>query len=90
MLLDKEITEAVIEGFISMAKDIFSKPIKHVIYWNVWRKRSMNSKFYKFRVLIGYTKSPTLELLKCFGDLDKESKFRAAMKILLSESKEES
>lgn len=31
----------------------------HFIRWNVWRKRSLNGRFYKFLVLIGIVDSPT-------------------------------
>lgn len=30
--------------------------------WNMWRKRSLNSGWYKFFVLIGIVESPTFEM----------------------------
>lgn len=36
------------------------KIILHLKVWNHWRKHSLNSKLYKFLVLIGWTKSPTM------------------------------
>lgn len=40
------------------------KLFDHIRLWNGWRKHSINSKFYKFMVLLGYT-SPTFEVYKC-------------------------
>lgn len=37
--------------------------IKHIRRWNIWRKHCMNSPFYKFLVLIGFTKSPTMAFI---------------------------
>lgn len=37
------------------------KIIKHFRRWNIWRKRCGNSTVYKFLVLIGMRKSPTME-----------------------------
>lgn len=37
-----------------------NKLIKHIRRWNLWRKNCMNSKFHKFLVLFGVTKSPTM------------------------------
>ena len=34
--------------------------INHIRRWNKWRKGSLNSRFYKFLVLIGVRKSPTM------------------------------
>lgn len=34
--------------------------INHITRWNVWRKRNVNSIFYKILVLFGIIKSPTL------------------------------
>lgn len=34
--------------------------IKHFRRWNIWRKRSLNNKLYKFLVLFGVIKSPTM------------------------------
>lgn len=36
------------------------KVINHIRRWNKWRKGSLNSRFYKFLVLIGIKKSPTM------------------------------
>jgi len=33
--------------------------LNHLKIWNQWRKRSLNSKFYKLLVLIGAMHSPT-------------------------------
>lgn len=33
--------------------------IKHIKRWNEWRKRNINSSFYKLLVLLGIVKSPT-------------------------------
>lgn len=38
------------------------KVVKHIRRWSIWRKRNRNSRFYKFCVLIGLTKSPTMIL----------------------------
>ena len=44
--------------------DGFGQPIKETVdrfqRWNKWRKHSMNSRLYKFLVLIGLQYSPTL------------------------------
>lgn len=37
--------------------------IKHIRRWNIWRKHCMNSPFYKFLVLIGFIKSPTMAFI---------------------------
>lgn len=34
----------------------------HLKRWNKWRKHSLNSPIYKFLVLIGVVRSPTLSL----------------------------
>ena len=34
--------------------------IRHFRCWNIWRKYNLNSTLYKFLVLIGFTKSPTM------------------------------
>lgn len=34
--------------------------IRHFKRWNKWRKKSLNGPIYKFLVLIGFVKSPTL------------------------------
>lgn len=34
--------------------------IKHIRRWNIWRKRCLNGPIYKFLVLIGISKSPTM------------------------------
>lgn len=39
---------------------MLNKIILHIRVWNIWRKRSLNSKLYKFLVLIGWIKSPTM------------------------------
>lgn len=36
--------------------------INHIRRWNIWRKRNLNGRFYKFLVLVGVTKSPTMVL----------------------------
>lgn len=36
------------------------KIIKHFRRWNIWRKHCYNTHFYKFLVLIGMRKSPTM------------------------------
>ena len=36
------------------------KIIKHFRRWNIWRKHNINSKIYKFFVLIDFIKSPTM------------------------------
>lgn len=36
------------------------KIINHYRRWNKWRKFNMNGPLYKFLVLIGFAKSPTL------------------------------
>ena len=41
--------------------------INHIRRWNVWRKRNLNGRFYKFLVLVGVTKSPTM-LLTCLPE----------------------
>ena len=38
--------------------------IEHLISWNHWRKYCMQSKFYKFLVLITIVDSPTLRFVK--------------------------
>lgn len=44
--------------------------IKRIRVWNIWRKRSLNGKFYKLLVLFGFANSPTfiveLELFDTF------------------------
>lgn len=37
-----------------------NKLILHLRAWNIWRKCNCNSKFYKFLVLIGFMKSPSM------------------------------
>lgn len=37
--------------------------INHIRRWNKWRKHNLNGTFYKFLVLIGIRKSPTLPLI---------------------------
>ena len=47
------------------------KLVDHFQRWNKWRKHSMNSRLYKFLVLIGLQYSPTLtmdDLLKGKND----------------------
>ncbi|RGD73827.1 hypothetical protein DW687_08610 [Anaerofustis stercorihominis] len=36
--------------------------IKHFKLWNQWRKVNLNSKFYKFMVLIRLANSPSFEI----------------------------
>ena len=38
--------------------------IEHLISWNYWRKHCMQSKGYKFLVLITIVDSPTLRFIK--------------------------
>lgn len=38
------------------------KIIKHIQRWNIWRKNNLNGPLYKFLVLIGAMKSPTMPL----------------------------
>ena len=38
------------------------KIIKHIQRWNIWRKRNSNGPLHKFLVLIGFMKSPTMQL----------------------------
>lgn len=38
--------------------------IKHVKNWNIWRKLNANRKMYKLMVLLGLTKSPSLESVR--------------------------
>lgn len=38
------------------------KLVDHFQRWNKWRKHSMNSRIYKFFVLLGLQYSPTLAL----------------------------
>lgn len=38
------------------------KLLDHIQRWNKWRKHSMNSRLYKFLVLVGLQQSPTLVL----------------------------
>jgi hypothetical protein len=38
-----------------------NKVIRHIRRWNIWRKRSCNGWFYKLLVLLGITRSPTLQ-----------------------------
>lgn len=54
--------------------------INHIRRWNIWRKRNLNGRFYKFLVLVGVTKSPTMlltylpeerELLDPFKELER-------------------
>lgn len=36
------------------------KLILHLRAWNLWRKNNCNSRLYKFLVLIGFMKSPSM------------------------------
>lgn len=36
--------------------------VRHFKRWNKWRKGCLNSRFYKFLVLIGFVESPTFAL----------------------------
>lgn len=40
-----------------------TKLLKHIRRWNKWRKDCLNSPIYKFFVLIGFIKSPTMPLV---------------------------
>ena len=46
------------------------KLITHVKRWNKWRKSNLNHPLYKFLVLIGWFKSPTLPLVLLDGEID--------------------
>lgn len=39
------------------------KIINHIRRWNLWRKDCLNNRIYKFFVLIGLIKSPTMALI---------------------------
>ena len=60
--------------------------IRHIIRWNKWRKGCLNSWFYKFLVLIGVKKSPTMALI--FLD-DEEEEFKSMIERALSLEEEE-
>lgn len=45
-----------------------NKLITHIKVWNLWRKKSMNSKGYKLLVLLGLANSPTFVVDKAFYD----------------------
>ena len=38
--------------------------INHVRIWNIWRRNSLNNRFYKFLVLLGLVNSPTFRIEK--------------------------
>lgn len=38
--------------------------INHIRIWNEWRKKSLNSRRYKLKVLFGLVNSPTFQLIK--------------------------
>ena len=38
--------------------------VKHIRLWNTWRQFNSNGVLHHFLVLIGFIKSPTLELWK--------------------------
>lgn len=38
--------------------------INHVRIWNIWRKNSLNNRFYKLLVLFGLANSPTFRMKK--------------------------
>lgn len=38
--------------------------INHVRIWNIWRRSSLNNRFYKFLVLLGLANSPTFRTEK--------------------------
>lgn len=56
------------------------RPIRHFKRWNKWRKRCMNSRWYKFFVLIGLYKSPTLMLT--LTDEEEDEVHRAFLRAL--------
>lgn len=56
------------------------KLVRHIKRWNKWRKGSMNSKFYKFLVLLGLYKSPTFALM--LTDEEEEAIHKAFMDVL--------
>lgn len=64
-----------------------NKLITHIKVWNLWRKKSMNSKGYKLLVLLGLANSPTFAVDKAFYKLNQglyrisESTKRAAEKL---------
>ena len=37
--------------------------VNHIKKWNRWRKRNINSHFYKLLVLLKLVKSPTFEMM---------------------------
>ena len=47
------------------------KMIRHIKRWNKWRKNNLNGKFYKFLVLIGIIKSPTMQMMIFFEEVEK-------------------
>ena len=47
--------------------NLLNKIITHFKIWNVWRKKSMNGKFYKLLVLFKLATSPTFEFEKIAG-----------------------
>lgn len=88
MLLDKEITEAVIEGFISTIVDYIvesvTAPFKHIRKWNRWRKYNTNSKVYKFLVLMGFVYSPTFYMTDCVIESERKARVDGKEFILVS------
>ena len=39
------------------------KIIKHIQRWNIWRKECLNGPLYKFLVLVGLRKSPSMQFI---------------------------
>ena len=58
------------------------KLVDHFQRWNKWRKHSMNSRIYKFLVLLNLQYSPTLTLYRCWGkpDMSKKSNVKGEIK----------
>lgn len=44
--------------------------IKHIRRWNIWRKNSLNSRWYKFTVLLGLRVSPTMHTVFLPEEID--------------------
>jgi len=47
-------------------KKLYKRFVRHIRAWNKWRKGCLNSRLYKFLVLIGFIVSPTLEIHKAW------------------------
>ena len=49
--------------------------IDHYKFWKMWKNNIMDSKWYKFQVLLGFKKSPFLEYLKRSKQIDEIVEF---------------